>query len=70
MNQETRHGSNPVLIRGFFEHGRRGRVAIFWIFLIGMLTAFLPLPPAWHQFIRLASKARPKGFLLIMKKVS
>jgi len=45
-------GSNPLLIHGFFEHGRRGRMTIFWIFLVGTLTAFLPLPPAWHQFIR------------------
>ena len=22
---------------------------MFWIFLIGTLTAFLPLPPAWHE---------------------
>src|SRR5262249_2284251 len=34
-------GSNPLLINGFFEHGRRGRMTIFWIFLVGTLTALL-----------------------------
>jgi len=37
-------GSNPLLINGFFEHARRGRMTIFWIFWFGTLTAF-PVPP-------------------------
>src|SRR6516162_3302722 len=45
-------GSNPLLIHGFLSStADRGRVT-FLDFLVGTLTAFSPLRPAWHQFIR------------------
>src|SRR5262249_60150388 len=31
--------------------GPTGGVALFLVFWVGTLPAFLPLPPAWHQFI-------------------
>src|SRR5262249_23662810 len=43
-------GSNPLLIHGFFEHGRRELMTIFWSFWF----AALPLccgTSAWCQFI-------------------
>ena len=43
-------GSNPLLIHGFFEHGRREMMTIFWSFWL----ARLPLccaTSAWCQFI-------------------
>ena len=30
-------------------------------FLVGTLTAFLPLPPAWHQFISAGRCAMAEG---------
>src|SRR5262245_58464229 len=62
-------GSNPLLIHGFFEHGQRRRMTIFWIFWLARLPLSchsLRLAPIYPRVVASWQRACPRALVLVI----
>src|SRR5262245_46370213 len=62
-------GSNPLLIHGFFEHGQRRRMTIFWIFWLARLPLSchsLRLAPIYPRVVASWQRACARALVLVI----